>query len=145
MIAGKSIPAEGTAKCFGFVQEVDTKPRRRVFEVLRSQGLQANQQVEFFTDGAPVLRSLCSYLSAESSHILDWFHLTMRLTVLHQYALGFVQVDAAGGQALQDTLTSIKWHLWHGNAERAAEKIRDLNDILATHQDDQLLARNTAS
>jgi hypothetical protein len=52
--------------------------------------------VEFFTDGAAVLRSLASYLSAEATHILDWFHLTMRLTVLHQYALGFAQVDAAG-------------------------------------------------
>ncbi len=88
VIAGKSIPAEGAAKCVGFVQEVDAKPRRRGLEVLRSQGLQANQQVEFFTDGAPVLRSLTSYLSAESRHILDWFHLTMRLTVLHQYARG---------------------------------------------------------
>ena len=141
VIAGKSIPAEGGAKCFGFVQEVDAKPRRRVFEVLRSQGLQANQSVEFFTDGAAVLRSLTSYLSAESRHILDWFHLTMRLTVLHQYALGFAQVDAAGGKALQDGLTRIKWHLWHGNAERALEKILDLDDALATHQDDPLVAR----
>ncbi|OWP63246.1 ISKra4 family transposase [Hymenobacter amundsenii] len=141
VIAGKSIPAEGAAKCFGFVQEVDAKPRRRVFEVLRSQGLQANQAVEFFTDGAAVLRSLTSYLSAESTHILDWFHLTMRLTVLRQYALGVVQVDAAGGKALQDRLHSIKWHLWHGNAERAVEKIRDLDDILATHQDDPLVAK----
>ena len=140
-IAGKSIPAEGPAKCFGFVQEVDTKPRRRVFEVLRAQGLQANQAVEFFTDGAPVLRSLTSYLSAGSTHILDWFHLTMHLTVLHQYALGFVQVDAAGGKALQDGLTSIKWHLWHGNVERALEKILDLDDALATHQDNRLLAK----
>ena len=97
--------------------------------------------MEFFTDGAPVLRSLISYLSAESSHILDWFHLTMRLTVLHQYALGVAQVDAAGGQALQEGLTSIKWHLWHGNAERAAEKIMDLDDTLATHQDDQRLTK----
>jgi len=142
VIAGKSIPAEGGAKCFGFVQEVDVKPRRRVFEVLRSQGLQANQSVEFFTDGAAVLRSLTSYLSAESTHILDWFHLTMRLTVLQQYALGFVQVDAAGGKALQDGLTSIKWHLWHGNAERALEKILDLETRgLATHQEDPLVAR----
>jgi hypothetical protein len=141
VIAGKSIPAEGTAKCFGFVQEVDAKPRRRVLEVLRSQGLQANQSVEFFTDGAAVLRSLTSYLSAESTHILDWFHLTMRLTVLQQYALGFAQVDAAGGKALQDGLTSIKWHLWHGNAERALEIILDLDDALATHQDDPLVAR----
>jgi len=140
VIAGKSIPAEGTAKCFGFVQEVDAKPRQRVFEVLRSQGLQANQQVEFFTDGAPILRSLTSYLNAESTHILDWFHLTMRLTVLHQYALGFAQVDAAGGKALQDRLHSIKWHLWHGNAERAAEKIMDLDETLAVHQEDPSVA-----
>ena len=93
--------------------------------------------MEFFTDGAPVLRSLTSYLSAESTHILDWFHLTMRLTVLHQYALGLAQVDAAGGKALQNSLTSIKWHLWHGNAERAVEKITDLDDALVTHQEDQ--------
>lgn len=82
------------------MQEVDAKPRRRVFEVLHAQGLQANQLVKFFTDGAAVLRSLTSYLSAESSHILDWFHLTMRLTVLHQYTLGLAQVDAASGKAM---------------------------------------------
>ena len=97
--------------------------------------------MEFFTDGAAVLRSLTNYLSAESTHILDWFHLTMCLTVLHQYALGVVQVDAAGGKALQARLHSIKWHLWHGNAERAVDKIMDLDDILATHQDDPLVAR----
>ena len=51
------------------------------------------------------------------------------------------QVDAAGGKALQDGVTSIKWHLWHGNAERALEKILDLDDALATHQDDLLVAR----
>ena len=88
-----------------------------------------------------MLRSLTSYLSAESTHILDWFHLTMRLTVLQQYALGVVQVDATGGKALQERLHSIKWHLWHGNAERAVEKITDLDDILATHQDDPLVAK----
>ncbi len=38
-------------------------------------------------------------------------------------------------------MTSIKWHLWHGNAERAAEKITDLDDTLATHQDDPLLVK----
>ena len=63
-------------------KSVDTKHCQQVFEVLRSLGLQANQPVEFFIDGAPVLRSLTSYLSVESSHILNWFHLTMRLTVL---------------------------------------------------------------
>ncbi|GAB3511032.1 hypothetical protein GCM10027341_50070 [Spirosoma knui] len=126
IITGKSIPDEKPAKCFGFVQDYDTKPRRRVFEVLRSQGLQANQSVEFFTDGAPTLRSLTAYLNPESTHILDWFHLTMRITVLQQYALGLTIADEKRGKEVAETLTSIKWHLWHGNTERALEKLTTL-------------------
>jgi hypothetical protein len=60
VIAGKSLLAfrreageeeELSSKCFAFVQTYDEKPRRRLFEVLRSQGLQMNQQVEFLSDG----------------------------------------------------------------------------------------------
>ena len=39
VIAGKSMPTDGPAKCFGFVQTYDTKPKRRLFEVLKSQVL----------------------------------------------------------------------------------------------------------
>ena len=65
----------------------------------------------------------------------------MRPTVLHQSARGVAQVDAAGEKARQDGLHSIKWHLWHGNAERAVEKIPDLDAPPATHQDDPLAAK----
>jgi hypothetical protein len=47
VIAGKSMPAEGKPTCFAFVQTYDTKPKRRLFEVLTSQGRQANQQITF--------------------------------------------------------------------------------------------------
>ena len=139
MIAGESIPNVQPAKCFGFVQDYDTQPRRRVFEVLRSQGLQANQLVEFFTDGAQTLRSLTAYLNPESTHILDWFHLTMRITVLNQYALGLTKVDQARGNELQSELTSIKWHLWHGSSQRALEIIGDLDVPLGNHEADKFI------
>lgn len=60
VVAGKSLLAfrrEGgeeeklSGKCFAFVQTYDEKPKRRLFEVLRSQGLTMNQQVEFLSDG----------------------------------------------------------------------------------------------
>ncbi|MGH2353351.1 MAG: ISKra4 family transposase, partial [Chloroflexota bacterium] len=86
VIAGKSMPAEGPAKCFGFVQTYDTKPKRRLFEVLRSQGMQMNQQVTFLTDGGEDVRELPLYLNPQAEHLLDWFHITMRLTVMGQYA-----------------------------------------------------------
>jgi hypothetical protein len=70
------------------VQSFDTKPKRRLFDLLTSQGMQANQQITFFSDGADTVRALPEYLHPRAEHILDWFHLTMRLTVLFQCARG---------------------------------------------------------
>src|SRR5664280_546725 len=61
VIAGKSVPVDGPAKCFGFVQTHDTKPKRGLFELLAAQGMQANQQVTFRTDGADDVRDLPLY------------------------------------------------------------------------------------
>ncbi|MGH3718134.1 MAG: hypothetical protein ACRDRI_04685 [Pseudonocardiaceae bacterium] len=63
VIAGKVIPDQGPAKCFGYVQTYDTKPKRRLSEVLTSQGMQANQQVTFLTDGGEDIRDLPLYLN----------------------------------------------------------------------------------
>lgn len=49
---------------------------------LASQGMQANQQIFFLSDGADNLRDLQFGMYPESTHVLDWFHITMRLTVL---------------------------------------------------------------
>jgi Plasmid pRiA4b ORF-3-like protein len=63
VIAGKSMSEEGAAKCFAYVQTYDTNPKRRLFELMKSQGLQANQQVTFLSDGADDVRELPLYLS----------------------------------------------------------------------------------
>src|SRR5260370_42231076 len=57
---------------------------------MKSQGLQANQQVTFLSDGADDVRELPLYLSPESEHWLDWFHVAMRLRVMGQIAKGLV-------------------------------------------------------
>jgi hypothetical protein len=75
VIVGKSVPAEGVAKCFGFVQGYDVKPKRRLFKLLRSQGMQMNQQVTFLSDGGDTVRDLQLYLNPQAEHLLDWFHL----------------------------------------------------------------------
>src|SRR5499427_1086007 len=65
-------------KRLGFVQTLDTKPKRRLYEVLQSQGLQMNQEITFLSDGNDTLRKLQLELSPKATHILDWFHLTMK-------------------------------------------------------------------
>jgi hypothetical protein len=124
VIVGKSVPTEGTAKCFGFVQSYDTKPKRRLFEVLQSQGMQANQPLTFLSDGGDTVRNLPRYLHPDAEHVLDWFHIAMRVTVMTQMAKGLPSPGEAAGQIdIQDQLDRLKWSLWHGNVYKALRKI----------------------
>ncbi len=136
VIVGKSIPAEKEAKCFGFVYAYDAKPKQRVYKHLKAQGMQPHQTLEFFSDGADNLRNLQSYLNEESIFILDWFHITMRITVLNQYAAGLLKVDEKRGKALQNLLESIKWNLWHGKVDDGIDKIDEIYYCLLEHQED---------
>jgi hypothetical protein len=63
-----------SSKRFGFVQTLDTKPKRRLYEVLHSQGLQMNQEIAFLSDGNDTLRALQREMSPQATPILDWFH-----------------------------------------------------------------------
>ncbi len=132
VIVGKSIPEEGTGKCFGLVQSYDDKPKRRIFEVLKGQGMQLNQQVVFLSDGGDTVRNLQLYLNPEAELLLDWFHVTMRLTVLRQIAKGLPMTVGEDDEkhdlrepALK-VLESIKWYLWHGNTYEALEHLDTL-------------------
>jgi hypothetical protein len=142
VITGKSVKADGDAKVFAFVNKYDAKPKRRLYEVLKSQGLQMNQQVVFLSDGGDTVRSLQRYLSPESEHLLDWFHITMRLTVMKQMTKGMIRELAVQKKPQKEAdesentdmpvqllkqLESIKWHLWHGNVTEALALIYDVN------------------
>ena len=123
VIVGKSIKADGTAKCFGFVCGVDRKPRRRLFQVLQSQGMQMNQQITFLSDSGDLVRNLQYYLNPQSEHLLDWFHITMRLTVIKQMAKGLENTELK--ELVLPMIESAKRYLWHGSVVRALEKIED--------------------
>ena len=134
VIAGKSVVAfrreeEGevpSAKCFGFVQTYDEKPRRRLWELLKSQGMQENQQVVFLSDGGEDVRRVQEYLQPHSEHLIDWFHITMRVTVLQQQTKALQEERPETGADVSKRLDSVKHLLWHGNTEEALERLTDL-------------------
>jgi hypothetical protein len=132
VIAGRATPAEGPTKCFGFVQTYDTKPKRRLFDLLVSQGMQANQAVTFITDGGDDVRDLPLYLNPDSEHLLDWFHVTMRLTVLANMAKSLragppdeedLPPPTDPAPAVAESLERLKWFCWHGNVVAALDTI----------------------
>jgi hypothetical protein len=134
VITGRSVPSfmrneeqqVPAGKCFGFVRTFDTKPKRRLFELLKSQGMQLNQQMTFLTDGGESVRDLQEFLNPEAEHWLDWFHITMRLTVLGQYTKGVEKQNATLAVKAEKALTRIKHYLWHGNVFQALQTIEFL-------------------
>jgi hypothetical protein len=69
-------------------------------------------------------------MSPEAEHILDWHHVTMRLTILDQYAKGLVHHDRELGEEVRHTLERLKWALWHGNVYKALYKIEDIESLI---------------
>lgn len=128
VIVARSMPEDRPPRYVGLVHGYDTKPKCRLVDVLASQGFQANQDITFLTDGGAEIRALTEGIGPCSEHVLDWFHITMRLTVLDQYAKGVAHCDQATGDQLQEDIERIKWLLWHGNQHRALQMIACFED-----------------
>ena len=142
VIVGKSMAEDRDNRYFGLVRSQDAAPKRRFCEVLGCQGLPVDQPVTVLTDGGDSVRALVGDLPAGSEHHLDWFHIAMRLTVLGQYAKGLAHHNPLEATALQDRLERIKWRLWHGDADEALTRARELaEDVAALASDYPGLAR----
>ena len=134
---GKSIPTDRPDRYIGLVQSHDEKPKRRLHEILKDQGWQENQQITFLTDGGDTVLNMAQHMAPASEHLLDWFHITMRITVMQQYVKGLIHHNPEEGEALARLLRQIKGYLWNGNQHDALlvidDLVMDLEEIETTY------------
>jgi hypothetical protein len=72
-------------------------------------------------------------------HILDWFHIAMKVQPLQQMADHIVRLAASrNGPAISlgDDIRSVKWRLWHGQADRAISGLEKIITDLAVQSRD---------
>ena len=93
---------------------------------MKSQGMRENQQVVFLSNGGEDIRQVREYLHPNSEHVIDWFHITVRLTVLQQQTKALQEARPESGAAASKQVESIKHLLWHGNVEEALERLTNL-------------------
>jgi len=122
VIVGKSLPETGQNKRFAFVHLYEEQPRRHLATALNAQGFSMRQSVTFLSDGGDTVRHLQAQVAPYSEHVLDWFHVTMRLTVLRQMARKFTSLEFLSD--VVPRLEKIKWLLWHGNVFKALQRLR---------------------
>jgi hypothetical protein len=128
VIVGKSLATEDQAsKCFGFVSRYAPQPKGRLFEWLKTQGMQRDQPVTFLSDGGDTVRELARGFTPQAEYLLDWFHVTMRRTRMSRLARSARAEDQPDLSAdLEEMLEHLKWNLWHGKVDRALEILDEL-------------------
>ncbi|NJM39340.1 MAG: hypothetical protein HC853_00505 [Anaerolineae bacterium] len=100
--------------------------------------MQFNQDITFLTDGGDTVRKLTEYLNPNAEHVLDWFHVTMRLTQMGQVAKGLPSdLEGLSLDQVARRLESIKWKVWHGDADGAIERVEQLEFELDVFLDDE--------
>lgn len=130
VMVAKSMPTDCPNRYLGLVHTHDTKPKRRLHDILKEQGWQENQPVTFLTDGGDTVQNMALYMAPASEHLLDWFHVTMRITVMRQYVKGLSHHDPDDADAADRLLRRIKGYLWNGNLRGGLSVIDELLDRL---------------
>jgi hypothetical protein len=126
VIVGKAMATGCEDRYFGLVRSRDDQPDRRLGAVLQTRGLPGSQAVTMLTDGGDSVRALAAEIVPGAVHVLDWFHIAMRLTGLGQYVKGLAHHDPVEATALETRLERIKWRLWHGDAGDARTRAEQM-------------------
>ena len=133
IIAGRVLAQDGSQRSMGFVRSIDEHSRERVQRAVAELGGGADD-LRVFTDGDGPLRDLQLAVLPEATHVLDWYHLTRRLTVLASVVNGKEAADelpARDHDRFSGWVNSIKWRLWHGRPAKAIARLQSMLGALA--------------
>ena len=104
--------------------------RDRALHSLQEVGYRGFGDVTVISDGAEILKRLPRAMPKPTTHIIDWFHIAMKIQPMQQIADHIVRSRSGPFEALPTIdrdIRAVKWRLWHGRVDRA---IRDLEQLL---------------
>jgi hypothetical protein len=94
-----------------------------------TEGMGKDTEVVCLADGADNCKSIAYSIAGDCksmTYILDWFHIAMKFQN--------ISIPDIGKELLQST----KWNLWHGNCDKALERLQELMEIKTITSDKSL-------
>jgi hypothetical protein len=123
VICGKVEQEGRSSRRFALVRSVAEQPQALLRAALRNQGWRAGASVTAISDGDSALPALVrSATKAPVEHILDWFHLSMRVRHVEQTLLGLYALELVLEHAQVD-VERLRHLLWNGHHEKASEAL----------------------
>ncbi len=118
---------DGQQIVFSSMSAEADRQREQLRGVLYGLGATPTTPITILSDGAEGPRSLGQAASlGPTHHVLDWFHLSMRVQHVAQTVKGWPDASAGECEAaadLADRIERIRWRLWHGQVRRALDLI----------------------
>jgi hypothetical protein len=103
--------------------------RSRALEALQREGYVGRGEVTVISDGAEIMKRLPKALPKPTAHIIDWFHIAMKIQPMQQIADHIVRCrDEWTNETviLDEEIRALKWKLWHGQVDRAMQQLEEL-------------------
>ena len=120
---------EGKSTVFSSVPAEAHAQTRQLRGVLYGLGATSATSATIVSDGAAGPRSLGEAASpGPTHHVLDWFHLAMRIQHPAQATKSWpdgTEDDRQAGKRLAETIERIRWRLWHGQVRRSLDLIEE--------------------
>jgi hypothetical protein len=120
---------DGKQVVFSSMPAEADRQRDQLRGVLHGLGATPGTPVTILSDGAEGPRSLGEAACVgPTRHVLDWFHLSMRIQRVAQAAMSWPDAsaeDRKAGASLAETIERIKWRLWHGQVRRGLDFIAE--------------------
>ncbi|WP_245435047.1 ISKra4 family transposase [Methylocystis rosea] len=103
--------------------------RSRALQALQHEGYVGRGEVTVISDGAEIMKRLPKALPKPTAHIIDWFHIAMKIQPMQQIADHIVCCrDEWTNETvvLDEEIRALKWKLWHGQVDRAMQQLEKL-------------------
>ncbi len=134
MFVAQATNDDGERIVFASVPVEADRQTQQLRGALHRLGVTPSTEVTILSDGADGPRSLGEAASVgPTCHVLDWFHLAMRIHHVAQAVKGWPDMtdeDRQEGARLGDAVEHIRWRLWHGQVQRALDLIGDTAEAL---------------
>ncbi|BCH05408.1 hypothetical protein MesoLj131b_74070 (plasmid) [Mesorhizobium sp. 131-2-5] len=113
--------------------------RDRALHALREVGYRGFGDVTVISDGAEILKRLPRAMPKPTAHIIDWFHIAMKVQPMQQIADHMARSRSGlseGLPAIDRDIRAVKWRLWHGRVDRAITDLEQLLERVKASQGD---------
>lgn len=106
-----------------------SRPRMRVeaHQAPFRLGYEGKGEITVISDGAEYLKRLRKALPQPATHILDWFHIAMKLRLIEHRAASLSRRPLSEALSdLAEKIACLRWRIRNGQAERALARVSHL-------------------